>query len=201
LGEKGFHFCRIPFKVCFYYSGDNCKYAEISASGKIVEDNDYNCVCNQIEIIKELSLGEIYECSSGLFIRKDGTKRYYLNGKSHRLDGPAIKNSNSDKEWWIYGRRHRLDGPAIEYINGIKQWWVNGELHRLDGPAIENCESKKWYLNGKLSRLYGPAIEYTNGDFEWFLNKKRHRLDGPAIENADGTKEWWVYGRRYCPVK
>ena len=48
---------------------------------------------------------------------KDGTY-YYLNGKYHRLDGPAKKHPNGDKEWWQNGKLSRIDGPAIEYANG-----------------------------------------------------------------------------------
>ena len=34
---------------------------------------------------------------------------------------------------------------------------------------------------GKLHRVDGPAIEYSNGTKEWYINGKRHRLDDPAI--------------------
>lgn len=33
-----------------------------------------------------------------------GNKRWQLNGKFHREDGPAIEGANGDKEWWINGR-------------------------------------------------------------------------------------------------
>jgi hypothetical protein len=52
--------------------------------------------------------------------------------------------SNGDKYWYLNGRRHRDDGPAIEYSDGHKEWWLNGELHREDGPAIE----RKWIIIG-----------------------------------------------------
>ena len=42
----------------------------------------------------------------------------------------------------------------------------------------------------------GPAIEYSNGTKSWYLNGKRHREDGPAIENADGSKYWYLNDRR-----
>jgi hypothetical protein len=41
-------------------------------------------------------------------------------------------------------------------------------------------------------RLDGPAIEWSNGSKLWFVNGKRHRLDGPAVEWSDGSKSWWV---------
>jgi hypothetical protein len=33
----------------------------------------------------------------------------------------------------------------------------------------------------------------------YYLNNDLHRLDGPAIEYLDGTKDWWIEGKRiYC---
>lgn len=59
---------------------------------------------------------------------EDGVKEWYLNGKPHREDGPAIEHKNGSKEWYINGKRHREDGPAIEDSDGTKEWWLNGEL-------------------------------------------------------------------------
>ena len=39
----------------------------------------------------------------------------------------AIERTHGDKEWWVNGKRHRLNGPAVEYANGVEEWWVNGE--------------------------------------------------------------------------
>jgi hypothetical protein len=100
------------------------------------------------------------------------------------------------KEWWVDGKRHRTDGPAIEWANGNKAWWVNGKRHRTDGPAIEYANgTKEWWVNGKRHRTDGPAIEYADGDKEWYVDGKRHRTDGPAIERANGSKYWFVDGR------
>ena len=58
--------------------------------------------------------------------------------------------TNGTKEWWINGKRHREDGPAIEYASSSKHWCLNDELHREDGPAIERANgTKSWYLNGE----------------------------------------------------
>lgn len=32
------------------------------------------------------------------------------------------------KEWWLNGKRHREDGPAIEWVKGQKSWYLNGTL-------------------------------------------------------------------------
>ena len=79
----------------------------------------------------------------------NGTKSWFLNGKKHREDGPAIEYANGYKSWYINGELHREDGPAIEYSDGDKYWFINGERHREDGPAIENANGTKyWYLSG-----------------------------------------------------
>ena len=56
-----------------------------------------------------------------------GNKVWYLNGKLHREDGPAIECVNGTKEWYLNGKLHREDGPAVEYSNGTKLWWLNHE--------------------------------------------------------------------------
>ena len=33
---------------------------------------------------------------------------------------------NGDKCWYLNGKRHRTDGPAIEYADGSKFWFING---------------------------------------------------------------------------
>jgi hypothetical protein len=83
----------------------------------------------------------------------------------------AENYGNGNKIWYLNGKYHREDGPAIERADGTKYWFLNGKYHREDGPAIEFANgSKHWYLNGKRHREDGPAIEYANGDKEWYLN-------------------------------
>ena len=80
----------------------------------------------------------------------DGTKHWYLNGKRHREDGPAVERSDGTKSWYLNDQRHREDGPAVEYSDGTKSWYLNDQRHREDGPAIEFWSGhKEWYLNGK----------------------------------------------------
>ncbi len=62
----------------------------------------------------------------GLTIDEYGTKRWYLNGKFHRTDGPGCEYHNGNKYWYVNDKLHRTDGPAIEYHNGNKYWFLNG---------------------------------------------------------------------------
>jgi hypothetical protein len=98
----------------------------------------------------------------------NGDKHWYLNGKQHREDGPAIENSDGGKSWWLNGKLHREDGPAIEHANGTKYWYLNGKIHREDGPAREHSNGdKSWYLNGEYlteeehKEAMNPTVEMT----------------------------------------
>jgi hypothetical protein len=54
-----------------------------------------------------------------------GTRRWYLDNKPHREDGPAVEYYGGTKEWYINGQRHREDGPAMEIFNGTNEWYLN----------------------------------------------------------------------------
>jgi hypothetical protein len=55
------------------------------------------------------------------------TKRYWLNGKLHRTNGPAVEPIKGPGSWFLFGKHHRIDGPAYEHKNHrTKHWWING---------------------------------------------------------------------------
>ena len=60
-------------------------------------------------------------------VDSDGSKRWYLNGKLHCEDGPAVEWPDGEKQWYLNGKLHREDGPAVEYPNGTKYWYLNNE--------------------------------------------------------------------------
>ena len=83
---------------------------------------------------------------------------------------------DGSKSWFLYGKYHREDGPAIEYEDGSKSWFLYGKLHREDGPAIERASgSKYWFLYGteyteeEFKKKTSPVKEYTVADLEKLL--------------------------------
>ena len=83
------------------------------------------------------------------------------------------------KVWYLNGKLHREDGPAIEYWDGSKYWFLNGERHREDGPAIESSDgSNRWHLNGteyteeQFNRKMSPTVEMTIAEIEELVGKK-----------------------------
>lgn len=76
---------------------------------------------------------------------------YYMNGKIHRDDLPAMIYSDGSECWYLNDNLHRDGGPAINYANGYQAWYNNGALHREDGPAVIYENGKEmWYLNNKI---------------------------------------------------
>ena len=77
-------------------------------------------------------------------VSSDGTKEWYLHGKLHREDGPAIEYANGSKWRYLHGKSHREDGPAVEYVDGTKWWYLNDKevtwkevFQQAKNPEIE----------------------------------------------------------------
>jgi hypothetical protein len=86
---------------------------------------------------------------SEMKVYASGAKRWYLNGKFHREDGPAIEYPDGERCWYFNGKLHRIGGPAWEWPNGERWWLLNDKVHREDGPAVECADGRReWYLNG-----------------------------------------------------
>ena len=68
---------------------------------------------------------------------------------------------NGTKEWYLDGKLHRTDGPAIEYSDGYKAWYLNGrclteEEHRK-ATTKPTCDGKVITIDG---------VEYTLKEVE-----------------------------------
>ena len=79
-------------------------------------------------------------------------------------------HSNGNKYWYLNGKLHRADGPAIEYADGSKRWFLNGKLHRTDGPAHIEYGRKQFFLFGKrkvINKSYFiNGTEYSEKEFD-----------------------------------
>jgi hypothetical protein len=62
--------------------------------------------------------------------------------------------------------------------------------------TVDEFRSKIWKnADGYLHREDGPAIEGVDGTKCWYINGRRHREDGPAVECSDGSKIWYINGK------
>ena len=66
------------------------------------------------------------------------------------------------KRWYVNGKLHREDGPAVEYANGSKHWYLNGvnyaevecrkQLNKLKARKTP-CEDKVVEVDGVKYKL------------------------------------------------
>ena len=113
------------------------------------------------------------------------------------LENTPKKKTDYDgtQTWWLNGKLHRDDGPAMIYKNGTRKWVKDGKLHRDDGPAVVDADgSQIWYLNGQRHRDDGPAVVNSDGTRMWYKAGKLHREDGPAFITPDGKQTWFQNG-------
>ena len=83
----------------------------------------------------------------------DGTKHWYLNGKKHREDGPAIEWADGDKWWCLNDKLHREDGPAAVWADGTEYWYLNGkelteQEHKKATTSKPTCSGKEVIIDG-----------------------------------------------------
>jgi len=116
-----------------------------------------------------------------LFVHPTGTKNWFLNGRHHREDGPAVEFTSGNKYWFLNGEPHREDGPAVEKANGSKMWWLNGQRHRVDGPAIEYIGGdKEWYIHG--IQISEEEFNYLEGNGK--ESEKKNRNKAPVYKKV-----------------
>ena len=78
----------------------------------------------------------------------DHAKIWRLNsdpqGVLHRdFNRPAIVRENGSREWWVEGRLHRVGGPAVEDVNGEKQYYLNGVAQTA--ASVSAAPKKPWW--------------------------------------------------------
>lgn len=54
-------------------------------------------------------------------------------------------NLANTKRYYLNDKQHRLDGPATEWYDGAKQWHTNNKLHRVDGHAFNWCLAANYH--------------------------------------------------------
>ena len=73
---------------------------------------------------------------NGIYEDKDGTIRYFKNGKHHREDGPAYISKDFKKVYFINGKCHKIDGPAVISSDGEFNWYING--YKINKVIMDN---------------------------------------------------------------
>jgi len=64
-------------------------------------------------------------------------------------------SEDGDQYWYLNGKLHREDGPAIEYADGICERWLNGK--RVTEEAVMN-PAKELTVAG-IEQLLGHKVK------------------------------------------
>jgi NTP pyrophosphatase (non-canonical NTP hydrolase) len=131
----------------------------------------------------------------------DAAKKHVIsNGK---LDIENVIEELGDLEFYLEGVRQYLgvsrdlvlarNSEKLEKRYGEK---YSDEASRKRADKTITPFGEAFWRNsaGDLHREDGPASVWGDGSKEWWVNGRRHRKDGPAIERANGDKEWWLNG-------
>src|SRR3972149_9837764 len=55
---------------------------------------------------------------------------YFFVMKDKSPKPECVTSQDGIKSWYLNGKLHREDGPAIEWPDGSKVWYLNGKCHR-----------------------------------------------------------------------
>lgn len=75
----------------------------------------------------EESFSKTYRSGNIIWYKKD---THTIHHVYHRTDGPAIKYADGEIHYYINGKLHNENGPAVDTAPGLsnshKEWWLNG---------------------------------------------------------------------------
>lgn len=151
---------------------------------------------------------KVFNYLSGL----KSSEQWLLNGKYHRIDGPARLVYNRagrvvEEYWQKDDKMHRIGAAAMIYYrdDGTKTneyWYKDGKLHRTDGPAEiaynedETMRYVYWYNEGVLHRTDGPAeTNYRRGTHRvsehWYINGEKQRSRKYHLNDKVSEEKWY----------
>lgn len=129
----------------------------------------------------------------------DGCRVWLVNGKLHRVYGPAVIHVDGSQSWWRNGRLHRDgDAPAIIHTSATEEL-LGHESAPRNGDVVFADDTREWWRDGCPHRNGDmPAIIRVSGTRIWFRNGLLHRDgDMPAAIYVNGEQEWYREGKRY----
>lgn len=159
------------------------KHHRLDGPAMIFSDGTKKWFINGIQFISE----EFFNKEIKKLCEENLLKIENLSDRPKYFTG-ITETKSGTKSWYVNGKHHRLDGPAYEYHSGRKEWWVNGKPHRLDGPSSEGgTEKEEYYIDGtflskedfykKIKELNLPIPENKRE-----LAKKKHLMDLVSFE-------------------
>ena len=70
---------------------------------------------------------------------------------------------DGSKYWYLNGKRHREDGPAIEYADGSKYWCLNGKSY-TEAAFNKKMSPTRELTVGQVEALLGHKVKIINSN-------------------------------------
>lgn len=129
--------------------------------------------------------------------RKDGSRRWYLNGVLHRGDDqPAEVRHDGTRRWFQNGVVHREnDKPAVVYGDGTQVWFQHGKPSRDGGKPtqVDPDGSLHWFGYSRAAQNR-PEAMYTTGLQRWVSYRNGHRESrGGFVTDCRSTSRRFMF--------
>ena len=97
-------------------------------------NNDHTIVSYKLGsgkvITKVFTKNNILHCTNGPAVYSHDSQEYYQEGVRHRDGGPSVLITMDNyirAEWWRNGVLHRINKPAIIDSDGVVEYWEDGK--------------------------------------------------------------------------
>ena len=89
-----------------------------------------------------------------------------LTEENKMIEYTVKVNECGTKFWFLNGKYHREDGPAIEYANGTKYWYLNGEEFSKKKWKKRIKKTHKIIIDGKEIELSDESFQNLKKAFD-----------------------------------
>jgi hypothetical protein len=100
-------------------------------------------------------------------VYEDGDKHWYLNGKRHREDGPAVEDSNGSKFWFL-NDEPLTEEEFNERMTPTVEMTID-EMEKVLGRKVSMLNLEHKWLKTLLKR--SPTVEMTMAQINEALGK------------------------------
>ena len=116
----------------------------------------------------------------------NGDITFYVDGKTHREDGPAVICKEGDTVCWLLDGMLSRGGnkPAVWRSDGRLDWYWEGKVHRDDGPCYERFVK---VADAELYTIHGKRCERAAFELYYMMKYgKVYKVPGPYTELCPG---------------
>ena len=72
-------------------------------------------------------------------------------------------SADGDKYWYLNGKIHREDGPAVEYADGTKCWYLNDEQLTEEGHKAKTNPTVEMTME-EICKALGKNVKVKQND-------------------------------------